>query len=508
WPRWKKEAAFIVIFMNTIVFATCPGPLLASSTFALAGILNVSLKKIAELSGYQLLIVGAFGPIVSVLAQKYGKRPQFLFAATVGLIGTVVCIGGRSNYKTLLAGRIIQGLGATAFESLSQAAIGDTFYIHERGWRTATIVLTLACMASMVSIIGGVITEHLGWRDLFIISLPFNVAGWLATFFLLPEMQFRRETPAEGQQNNVVEGKQSSSQTEISQHEKNISEGPTSSRNVKRTYVQDLRIFSGIYTKENIFKLLAEIFIHLLNPAVLWILTISGILVSSFAGSAYILAQIWSVPPYNLNTAQNGYFFFGAFIGGIIGVSAGWMCDVSARTMSRANKGIFEAEFRIPINILAAVFLGIGWFVFMWDVDHPRPNGYYLGAFCHGCVCFGVTITSVSGGLYILDSFRQYSTEIFILQMMTKNFMFYAFSTFINDWAASSGPGEVFKVFGICSLVLLISCIPMCKCFTLLTECKMASGAFGKNTYSLSDVFGKVNRKFYHGLWSTYMPKL
>ena len=70
--------------------------------------------------------------------------------------------------------------------------------------------------------------------------------------------------------------------------------------------------------------------------------------------------------------------------------------------MSRANNGVFEAEFRIPINLLAALFLGIGWFVFMWDVDHPRPNGYYLGAFCHGCVCFGVTITSTSGGLYIL----------------------------------------------------------------------------------------------------------
>ena len=47
--------------------------------------------------------------------------------------------------------------------------------------------------------------------------------------------------------------------------------------------------------------------------------------------------------------------------------------------------------------------------------------------------------------------------------MMLKNFCFYAFSTFINTWAEEKGAGEVFKVFGIVSLALLATCIPMCK---------------------------------------------
>lgn len=49
--------------------------------------------------------------------------------------------------------------------------------------------------------------------------------------------------------------------------------------------------------------------------------------------------------------------------------------------------------------------------------------------------------------------------------MMLKNFLFYAFSTFINTWAAEQGGGEVFKVFGIVSVVLITLCIPMCKSF-------------------------------------------
>lgn len=63
------------------------------------------------------------------------------------------------------------------------------------------------------------------------------------------------------------------------------------------------------------------------------------------------------------------------------------------------------------------------------------------------------------------DSFPNQSTEVFILQMMVKNFLFYAFSTFINSWAAKSGAGEVFKTWGIVSICLLATCIPMCKSF-------------------------------------------
>lgn len=81
-------------------------------------------------------------PLVSVLAQKFGKRPQFLFAAASGTLGTIICIVGsqQSNYKTLLAGRMVQGLGVTAWESLSLAAMGEMFFLHERGWRTAVSV--------------------------------------------------------------------------------------------------------------------------------------------------------------------------------------------------------------------------------------------------------------------------------------------------------------------------------------------------------------------------------
>jgi hypothetical protein len=51
----------VVLFFNSIIFAACPGPMVAPATVALAKQLDVPVKKVAQLSGYQLLVVGALG---------------------------------------------------------------------------------------------------------------------------------------------------------------------------------------------------------------------------------------------------------------------------------------------------------------------------------------------------------------------------------------------------------------------------------------------------------------
>ncbi|KAJ4347956.1 uncharacterized protein N0V89_009328 [Didymosphaeria variabile] len=417
--------------------------MIAPATVALATQLEVPVKKIAQLSGYQLLMVGALGPIVSVLAEKYGKRPQFLFAGLFGALGTGICIGGfdqsslSKSYTVLLAGRMIQGLGTTAYESLTVAAIGDMFFLHKRGIRTSLLVLTTACLASFVAICSGHIFEVLGARNLFVILLPLQLFGFICSFLFIPETQFRRNESRGGtvteHEGLAVEEKPEASTQSITQ-EPAATALPTVP---KRTFIQDLRLTSGVYNHDSIFKLLGRIFFHLLNPAIVWITLVAAILISFFVGTAYTLAQIFTPPPYNLTVSQNGYFFTGALIGGILGVISGPLCDFSAKTLSRRNNGVYEAEFRIPVNILAVTMLSIGWFTFMWALEHPAMRGgVYLCSFCYGAVCFG---TSVAG----TDAFRPYATEIFILQMMIKNFLFYAFSTFINEFAAEHVFGKV-----------------------------------------------------------------
>ncbi|KFY24083.1 hypothetical protein V491_02292, partial [Pseudogymnoascus sp. VKM F-3775] len=475
WPLWKRDAVFGVIFINTILLAAVPPPLLASSLTVLADIFNRPLSDMTQLSGYLVLVAGVLGPIVSALARKYGKRPQFIFSAIMGIIGTSVCIGSGDSYKILLAGRLIQGLGTTAFESLSLAVLGDLFFVHERGSRTGILVLCLTCMSSVVSIVSGPITERLGWKYMFIIHLPFVAAGAIAVLFYLPETQFRSALP---EQRTVEEMLSGSLKGPIVEHNQTVSNDAVLEETQayhKKTYVQSLAIFNGTYSS-SFFKLLLAPFVMILNPAVLWSILVGGIPVGFYGTLAYILAQIWSGPPYNLSAAGNGYFYIGGLLGGLIGgVGGAKLCDMSSIWLVKRNRGTYEAEFRIPIQILGALLLGLGFFVFMWDVNHPTTHGYYLGAVCHGFICAGVTVTSTSSSLYIIDAYRAHATEIFILSMTVKNLMFYGFSYFMNDWATQDGAGAVFKVYGIVSLCFLATNIPMY-------------------------VLGKVNRKFVHGL--------
>lgn len=255
-------------------------------------------------------------------------------------------------------------------------------------------------MASTVSIISGVMEENEGYRNLFVAQLPFDVAGLLATVFLLPETQFFRSPSAIPSSGSPQTGKTKDEAV----YENIETVVPTSHSIIPRSpYLKSLAPWSGIsYTDKSIPRLLAGIFVHLINPAVFWIMMVSAVLVCTFVATAYITSQIWSVPPYNLTVAQNGYFWVGSFIGGVLAVVAGPLCDWSAQAMARLNKGVFEAEFRIPVNILGGLFCGLGWFLFMWVVDNPTPHGYYIGSFCLGCVCFGISVPSTSAGLYIL----------------------------------------------------------------------------------------------------------
>lgn len=343
-----------------------------------------------------------------MLAQKYGKRPQFLFAAVTGTLGTIICIAGsqQMNYNTLLAGRMIQGLGTTAWESLSLAAMGDMFYLHERGLRTAVIVATLTCTPSMVSIIAGVLTETRGWKTIFIASLPFNAVCLVGAIFFLPEMQFLRPAIGYGDKSpDVSNGQSASAETEkktdaVVEASDASAAAPAKPR---MTFLQSLAPWSGItYTNKGVPHLLTEIFVHLINPAIIWIQLVSAVLISLYVVTAFITSQIWTPPPYNLNIAQNGFFYAGGFIGGILAMVAGPICDWIARVLSRLNKGVFEAEFRLPAISIGVVCCSLGWFLFMWVVDNPRPDGYYIGAFCYGVACFGISVPSTAAGLYIL----------------------------------------------------------------------------------------------------------
>jgi MFS family permease len=173
WPLWQRDVIFIIYCYCTILVVGSIGPLLSSSAFILLIEFHVGFTEISLLTGYNLIAVGAMGVFMSAACRKYGKRPGFLFSMICAFGGTIWG-GTATSYNSLVGARVLQGLGISALESVMYAVVGDLYFVHERGIRTALFTTCLSGLAQLPAMLAGVITQDLGWKWMF----------WLLSIFI------------------------------------------------------------------------------------------------------------------------------------------------------------------------------------------------------------------------------------------------------------------------------------------------------------------------------------
>jgi len=469
WPQWEKELCLATIAFGSIVNAAVFGPLLSAATVAIALKYNVTITASAELSGYQLLVVGATGPFVSSISRKWGKRPVFIFSSLMGLIGTIVG-GCASNYNALLTGRILQGFATSAYESISLATVGDMYFVHERGSRLSIINFILAAISNFVAVIAGPIAANLGVDYNFWILIPFSALQLIMLLLFVPETCYRRASIYNIDESSA-ENLAQLSELEKRAHEHSEKDEPGVQRTTttdsgyrppppRKSYWKRLAVVTGTYTKDNVVKMLLANIVIISNLGASWVIFISGLCVAWYVAVSFIAATILSFPPYNFNAAQVGYFSVGAFIGGILAsLFIGFSSDPSIKYLAGRNHGVYEPEFRIWQMIPGSIFTIAGLYGFGYGAQ-SAITVYGLAAI-HGIMLFGITIIAICTTNYALDSYREHSTEIYIMSMIFKNFFFYGLSTFVNNWLADSGPGVMFLTFGSITVGLCLTSIPM-----------------------------------------------
>ncbi|ETN42062.1 uncharacterized protein HMPREF1541_04001 [Cyphellophora europaea CBS 101466] len=471
WPQWKKEVIIAILCLGAMLYAGTNGPFLNASYFEMSQQLNTSITTVVMASGYNLLAAGCIGPFVSAFGRKYGKRPVFLVSALLCIIGTAIG-EAKINYEYLLASRIIQGFSTSAFESLIISTVGDIYFVHERGLRIAVINFILNSASSLSSIICGQVFQSLGWLWLFHLFQIFCVLQFALMFLFCPETTYIRDTRYETdivRDENLEElaavekGLATTQHTEKAHPSSNSSqqeESATPAVPAKKTFVQELAVYTGVYSHDSIFKFLIGPFVCLLNPAACYAILASGLLNSWYVGSAIILAGIFAGPPWTFNAAQIGYLGAGPFIGGALGsLVCGFTGDWVIKHLTKRNNGIYEPEFRLVFMVPAGIACGLGMFLFGYTLEIGAAAE--LCSFLQGLMMVGVLIGIFSTLSYGLDSFRSQSNEIFVMNMLFKNFMFYGLSNFANDWVAAKGPEEIMFVFGGTSIFIAILALPV-----------------------------------------------
>ena len=462
WSASRKLMVTMIVGFGSCLYASTLGPLLNAGLFVIATEFEVPITRIVIISGYQLLVAGASGPFVSACARKWGKRPVFLISGFFGLLGSI--IGSATNsYNGLLAARIIQGGSTAAFESLVVSMIGDIYFVHQRGVFMSIIQFILGAVSNLTSVIAGPITTNLGWKWLFHLCILFISIQLLLMFFLVPETQYNRdhrydidELVDENLGELAAVEKRHHEQLEDTSLEKSQTVTSTRSQHrqfVKKTYTQELAVFTGTYCNDNFLQLLIAPIAVCTNLAVLWVVLVSGTLVATYVAMAYTLAQIFSVPPYLLTASGVGYLSIGPAVGGILGALViGALSDPVIKWCARKNRGTYEPEYRL-LAMIPALFTGVG--IMLFGYLAQNGESYYKTATVHGVALFGVVAAAIGTSGYGLDAYREMSSEIFVAGIIVKNFLFYGFSYFVNDWTATAGPAHVFYVFGGVAFALI-----------------------------------------------------
>ncbi|KAL2786626.1 major facilitator superfamily domain-containing protein [Aspergillus keveii] len=461
WTYWKKIVIVLVMVLGACLNASTVGPLLSASIVVLAGEFNRPITDITLLTGYNMVVAGASCPLTSALATKYGKRPVFFGSSVACLVGTI--IGSASEtYNTLLAARIIQGLGFAAYESLAFSVVGDLFFVHQRGAWVNVISFTLSAVSNLSSVIAGPITDNLGWHYLFHILIAASGVQTILCFFFAPETSYIRdgsfnERFAAGDEKVDVQVNAPVAEHVEAAERAETSRGPQSP--AKKTFWQELALYSGVYSEESLLKLIFGPFVCLTNLVALWTVVVTAVVTSTYVAISYVVAQIFSPPPYLLSSAQVGYLSAGPFIGGVIGtVLVAKTTDRLVVWMATRNNGVYEPEFRLPLVIFS--FLCTAGLCGFGALAQTQGNLYVID-FMWGLTLAGICFCVGPCSSYAIDAFREMSNEIFVANVMVKNFLFFGYSYFINDWIASDGAATPFYVFAGVSAALIISTIPV-----------------------------------------------
>ncbi|MEU7144820.1 MFS transporter [Nocardia sp. NPDC046473] len=123
-------------------------------------------------------------PLYGKLADIYGRKPFYLTAIGLFIVGSVACTFATSMYE--LAGfRAFQGLGAGGLMSLAFTIVGDIVPARERVRYQGYFMMVFGFATVLGPVLGGFFSDLdtlggiAGWRWVFLVNVPVGVLAWL-----------------------------------------------------------------------------------------------------------------------------------------------------------------------------------------------------------------------------------------------------------------------------------------------------------------------------------------
>src|SRR6267378_700248 len=142
------------------------------------GNLGATLDQIAWVSTGYIVANVIVLPITGWLSSYFGRRRYFAGSIALFTVASFFC-GNAHSLGSLVAWRIVQGVGGGALLSTAQAVLYEVFPPAEYGVAMAIFGMGIMVGPTLGPTLGGYITDTWSWPWIFYINIPFGMIAFL-----------------------------------------------------------------------------------------------------------------------------------------------------------------------------------------------------------------------------------------------------------------------------------------------------------------------------------------
>ncbi|PFS06897.1 MFS transporter [Bacillus thuringiensis] len=183
-------------FVFTLCFIVLLGPMNAVLfNVALEDIANdllISQSKVSWVVVGYSLVVGIGSMIYGKLADRYSVKRLLIISIIIFVAGSIVGFVNQS-YEIIIFARLVQASGGAAFIALSMIAVAKLVAPAKKPGALAMISSSIALAVGIGPLVGGAITNTLGWPYLFLFMVISMVGIFLLVKFMPEEVQHTDE---------------------------------------------------------------------------------------------------------------------------------------------------------------------------------------------------------------------------------------------------------------------------------------------------------------------------
>ncbi|WP_370748544.1 MFS transporter [Streptomyces sp. MnatMP-M17] len=181
--RERGRGPVVAALMLGMALAALDGTIVSTAVPQIVGDLGGFAVFSWLFSGY-LLAVTVTLPVYGKLSDTFGRKPVLIAGIVVFLIGSLLCATAWSM-ASLIAFRVVQGLGGGALQGTVQTIAADLYPLKERPRIQAKLSTVWATSSVAGPALGGLLAGYADWRWIFLVNLPVGVVAlWLIVRYL------------------------------------------------------------------------------------------------------------------------------------------------------------------------------------------------------------------------------------------------------------------------------------------------------------------------------------